>query len=98
MRTHQLKILPPFFNAVLSGEKTFEIRLNDRDFHSGDLVFLKEYSKKDEEFTGRVMRAEIGFVFKGSDYGVKEGYCVFALLKTQFDGNEIEYKEAIGNC
>ena len=97
MRTHQLKILPPFFNAVLTGEKTFEIRLNDRDFHSGDVVFLKEYSKKDDDLTGRVIRAEVGFVFKGSDYGVKEGYCVFSLLKMQFDGEKEQYDEAIGN-
>lgn len=83
MRTHELKILPPFYNAVVSGEKTFEIRLNDRDFRSGDLVFLKEYSKKDSCFTGRMVSAEIGFVYKGTEYGVQEGYCVFSLLKVR---------------
>lgn len=85
MRTHELKLLPPFFNAVLSGEKTFEIRFNDRDFQPGDLVYLQEFSKKDSRYTGRVLSAEVGFVYKGAEYGVREGYCVFSLLGVRRD-------------
>ena len=29
---HELKIYPEYFKAVISGEKTFEIRKNDRPF------------------------------------------------------------------
>lgn len=29
---HELKIYPKYFDAILSGEKTFEIRRNDRGF------------------------------------------------------------------
>lgn len=43
---HKLKIRPKFFKAVISGEKTFEIRRNDRNFKVGDRIELKEYSKK----------------------------------------------------
>ena len=28
--THELKILKPYFDAVVSGDKTFEIRKDDR--------------------------------------------------------------------
>lgn len=88
MKTHNLKILPPFFVAVSRGEKTFELRKNDRDFQAGDIVLLKEYSKKSEAYTGRLISAEIGFVYKGQDYGLKDGYCVFSLLHVKREMDE----------
>jgi ASC-1-like (ASCH) protein len=38
MKLHELKIKREYFNAIKSGEKTFEIRKNDRDFQVGDIV------------------------------------------------------------
>lgn len=38
---HQLKILPQYFQAVSIGDKTFEIRKNDRDFKVGDNIALQ---------------------------------------------------------
>ncbi len=40
--THELKIQPKYFNAVLMGTKNFEIRKNDRDYHVGDRLWLRE--------------------------------------------------------
>lgn len=40
---HSLKTLPVYFAAVLRGDKTFEVRKNDRDFQTGDTLILKEY-------------------------------------------------------
>lgn len=96
MRTHNLKILPPFFNSVIEGQKTFEIRFNDRDFQVGDRVELNEFSKKDKQLTGRSVMAEVGFVFKGSEYGIKEGYCVFSLLNLSQEMGKT-HKEEVAN-
>lgn len=37
---HELKIWPKYYCRVRSGEKTFEVRDNDRDFQRGDIVVL----------------------------------------------------------
>jgi len=47
---HELKILPEYFEDVISGRKTFEIRKNDRPFKKGDLLALNEHDGK--SYTG----------------------------------------------
>lgn len=40
---HKLKIETQYFKQVISGEKTFEIRFNDRNYAVGDQLILCEY-------------------------------------------------------
>jgi|TARA_Y100000310_G_scaffold298310_1_gene332146 hypothetical protein len=49
MKTHELKTEPKYFGRLVSGDKTFEIRKNDRDFQVGDELILKEYDKEAHE-------------------------------------------------
>ncbi len=44
---HELKIWPQYYEAVAGGEKTFEVRVNDRNFQRGDEVELRYF---DPEF------------------------------------------------
>ena len=41
MQVHELKTLPVYFDAVERGEKTFEVRKDDRGFQKGDV--LRQY-------------------------------------------------------
>ena len=82
--THELKTLPEYFQRILSGEKNFEVRKNDRGFQKGDTVILQEYDPKIayelHSYTGREIKAEIGFVL--SEYQ-KEGYLTFSLINVE---------------
>ena len=83
-KRHELKILPEYFNAVICGEKTFEIRKNDRNFQRGDVVCLMEYDGLYNAFTGRQLLIEITYVLNGDEktekYGLKKGFCVFSFI------------------
>lgn len=65
MTTHDLKIWPEFFGAVASGEKTAEIRRNDRGFEVGDILLLHEWEPTTEKYTGRVCRRRVSHVLHG---------------------------------
>lgn len=78
---HKLKILPEYFEAVRSGAKNFEIRLNDRDFQLHDELILREFDG--EHFTGRRLHRWIGYIYRGDGrYGLSDGYCVLALKRS----------------
>lgn len=74
---HELKIEPPYFKEVLNGQKTFEIRYNDRNYQKGDVVVLNEYAGT---YTGRSVEAEITYI---TDFHQKEDWVVFAIKKTE---------------
>ena len=71
---HELKIEQQYFNAIESGDKTFEIRNNDREFQRDDCVTLKEYVGA--RFTGREIEIVIKYV---TGYQQKENFVVFSF-------------------
>lgn len=83
---HHLKIHPQFYENVLDGTKTFEIRENDRGFQPGDTVILKEWDPNVEvthgyvdsrgDYTGRELVCRIGYLLP-----IDEKRVVFSLLK-----------------
>ena len=75
---HLLKCEAKFFDALAEGRKTFEIRLNDRDYHVGDELVLTrtvhgvDYFKKSNQ-----LRFEGTYALTG--WGVKDGYIALGL-------------------
>ena len=80
--THELKILPQYFDDVASGKKSFEIRKADRDFKVGDFLILKEW--EGGMYTGRAVVAKVDYIYQGDgSYGLSEEYCILGLLKSK---------------
>lgn len=73
---HDLKISPKYYRDIESNGKTFEVRLNDRDFKVGDILNLREYAGG--EYTGRKIVCEVKYILDNPDY-CKEGYIIMQL-------------------
>ena len=64
MATIEKKIWPEYFDAVASGKKKFELRLDDFEIHEGDEMLLKEWDPKTKQYTGREMTKKVTDVQK----------------------------------
>ncbi|MCA9353185.1 DUF3850 domain-containing protein [Patescibacteria group bacterium] len=62
MNTIQKKVWPEYFQEILDGKKTFELRLNDFEVNEGDTLVLKEWDPKTECYTGRELKRTVGYV------------------------------------
>ena len=85
---HHIKIQKEFADAVMSGEKTFEIRINDRGYQKGDLIQFQVmdewYPNASHSLNDKVF--EITYVLSG--WGLCEGYVAFAI-KEKTDAEKI---------
>lgn len=73
---HELKTQIKFFKAVWDSKKKFEIRRNDRHFHVGDGLLLREITPLSEQYTGREIRATVEYI---TDFGQKKGFVVLGI-------------------
>jgi hypothetical protein len=80
---HALKTLGPYWDAVERGDKTFEVRRNDRGFQRGDLLRLERWEKRGDDVVpdsfGRVAYRRVTYVLAGGAYGIAADHCVLGL-------------------
>jgi hypothetical protein len=88
VRTHVLKTVAVYWDAMASGDKTFDVRRDDRGFQKGDLVELhrlnEEYNKTQVEtnWDGKpknVLVRRIRWILTGGQFGIQPGYVVLQL-------------------
>lgn len=87
MAEHDLKVWPEFFDALVDGRKSFEIRKNDRGYQKGDTLLLREYAPGPDEYTGRELRRHVMYILSGDDplgyaFGLRSGFVAMGLLNT----------------
>lgn len=73
---HELKIWPQYYKPVSEGKKTFEVRKNDRVFHAGDTITLREFDFEWRVYTDSPkLKFKIGYVLP-----IDSDRVVFSLL------------------
>lgn len=77
MKTHELKTETGYYKLVKNGTKQFEIRFNDRNFHVGDKLILKEIDEKGQ-YTGEQATYLVTYLVDDKRF-VKDGYVVMQL-------------------
>lgn len=75
---HELKCLPNYFAEVISGRKTFEIRMADRPFNEGDMLALNEFDADAECYTGNSCLVYVDYILNDALY-CKTGFVVMSI-------------------
>ncbi|MEK6824895.1 MAG: DUF3850 domain-containing protein [Nanoarchaeota archaeon] len=58
------KVWPEYFQKIIDGVKTYELRLADFECNQGDVLVLKEWNPKTKEYTGRTIEKIVTYVGK----------------------------------
>ena len=89
-KVHELKCWPEFFKEVVSGNKTFEIRKNDRDFKVGDYLDLREFDPKTCKYTKKSAMYKITYMLRGNYFvGMDDQFVTMSIVPATMD----EFKE-----
>ncbi len=88
MREHELKCWDVYYDAISSGEKTFDVRRDDRGFQKGDILILKRWDRERNNFTRHIhnyepysIRRKIKYILTGGQFGIEPGFVVLGLAK-----------------
>ena len=81
MIVHKLKTWPSFFESMISGEKTFELREDDRFFKVGDQLDLREYDPAEEKYTGRMLLVEVTYILGKNPLVDLGDYIIMSIKK-----------------
>lgn len=86
-RVHVLRTDADPFDAIESGLKTWEFRLNDRDFRVGDVLELVRSPGPRDSVVGAdgrrritYLQMRVTYLLPGGRYGIPEGYCIMSIV------------------
>lgn len=101
-KIHELKILPQYFEDVKCGHKTFELRKDDREFQTGDILMLKEFNQNkkyktinetETNFSGKKVLRQIKYILKDIE-GLNKNYAILGIKPIDKD-IELEWKSGM---
>ncbi len=82
VKRHLLKSWPEYFEKLIDGTKTFEIRKNDRDFQVGDEleIYLWDNGCLGPKGQPSVVRL-VNYIMYGPAFGLNAGWCIMSLIR-----------------
>lgn len=93
-KIHQIRLASMYFDDVVSGKKSFELKKNDRGYKEGDFLEMMEF--KDGKNTGRTVRVLVTYLL--DDYtGLEDGYCIMGTKLVSVAGIEVAEQEEKDN-
>jgi ParB family chromosome partitioning protein len=84
MKTHTIKIKLDYAMDILFGNKTFEIRKNDRDYQVGDYVHFVPIDNNGIRYVGCSIENktyQITYILR--DFGLQYGYIAFSIREVE---------------
>ena len=85
MTIHELKIQLDYYNAIVNGRKTFELRKDDRGFRVGDLIQFRILGKNLFGLNNSFLATDlyvITYILKDvPEYGLDKDYCILGIKK-----------------
>ena len=95
MKIHKLKIKEEYYKAIVDGNKTFELRKNDRDYQVGDLIQFTDDLFNQEKIADKFMAEKyypqpsetlfkITYILEGvPEYGLDTEYCILGIKRVE---------------
>lgn len=81
--THELKTWKAFFDQIVSGSKSYELRRYDRLFRVHDELYLREWDPDKKAYTGRYARGTVTSMLIGPILGLKGGWVIMSTRVTE---------------
>lgn len=75
---HDLKCWPGPFEGVVTGQKTHEVRKDDRGYSVGDTLKMREWDPDTSKYTGRACRVEVTYISRDA-FGLPPGLIVMSI-------------------
>lgn len=75
---HELKTWPEHFRAIEKGAKTCELRLNDRNYQTGDTLYLREWEPLENSYTGASVHCLVTHILSGGVW-ISPGYIAMSI-------------------
>ncbi len=79
MTTHSIKCKPEYYEPLINGTKTAEIRENDRDYQVLDILIIQEFNRYG--YTGREATYYVTHVLTDEFVGLPKGWVMLSLGK-----------------
>ncbi len=78
MKIHELKIQEKYWKQIFYGNKTFELRKDDRNYQEGDLINFHVIIGDKPRPTGAVFK--ITYILRNvPEYGLSNDYCILGI-------------------